>query len=88
MKWSASWRKCYQITSEAAPLDYQLVEEEDKEGFTRLSLFVSPKVAIADKKAVVGAVLEALRPSSVAADSAQAIWKQAGTLRLKRMEPI
>jgi hypothetical protein len=71
-----------------SPLDYQLLEEEDAVGFTRLSLVVSPKIAIADERAVIEAVLDALRRSSGAADLARAIWSQAGTLRIKRMEPI
>jgi len=70
-----------------SPLDYQLLEEEDADGFTRLSLVVSPKVAITDETAVVKAVLEALGRSSGAADLARAIWSQANTLRVKRMEP-
>ena len=37
---------------------------------------------------VVDAVLEALGQSSVAADLARAIWSQARTLRVKRMEPF
>jgi hypothetical protein len=71
-----------------SPLDYQLIEEEDKEGFTRLNLLVSPRLEIVDEKAVVSAVLKALAQSSVASDSARAIWKQAGTLRVKRIDPI
>ncbi len=71
-----------------SPLDYQLLEEEDENGFTRLSLLVSPKVEIADETEVIEAVLEALGRSSVAADLARAIWSQARTLRVKRTEPI
>ena len=71
-----------------SPLDYQLMEEEDKEGFTRLSLLINPSLAIADEKAVIEAVLEAMEKSSVGADSASAIWKQANALRVKREKPI
>lgn len=71
-----------------SPLDYQLMEEEDEQGFTRVSLLVSPKIEIADEAAVIGIVLDALGHSSVAADLARAHWKQAKTLRVKRMEPI
>jgi hypothetical protein len=70
------------------PLDYQLVEEEDKEGFTRLSLLINPSLAIADHNAVIEVVLEAMARNSVGADSASAIWKQANTLRVKREKPI
>jgi hypothetical protein len=71
-----------------SPLDYQLLEEEDEQGFTRLSLLISPKVNIDNEDEVILTVLEALGEGSVAADFARAIWSQAGTLRVKRMEPV
>ena len=70
------------------PLDYQLAEEEDESGFTRLSVLVSPRVRIESEAAVVDAVLEAMRRSSVAANMAAAVWAQADTLRVKRMDPV
>jgi phenylacetate-coenzyme A ligase PaaK-like adenylate-forming protein len=69
-------------------LDYQLLEEEDEQGFTRLSLVVSPRLVIEDEQQVIETVLEAMSRSSVGADSARDIWGQAGTLRVKRAEPI
>ncbi len=69
-------------------LDYQLVEEEDEQGFTKLSLLVSPRVEIADETAVINTVLDALGPNGVADGLTRATWRQAGTLRVKRMEPI
>jgi len=71
-----------------SPLDYQLTEEEDEWGFTRLNLIVSPKIKLREEKEVIDVVLEALKRSSVSADLARAIWSQAGSLRVKRMEPI
>ena len=71
-----------------SPLDYQLLEEEDDGGFTKLSLVVSPRVELADETKVIEVVLEALGRSSAAADIARAIWSQARTLRVKRMEPV
>jgi len=71
-----------------SPLDYQLLEEEDDQGFTRLSLLVSPKIKIDDETAVIETVLEALGHGSPSADLTRAIWSQARTLRVKRMEPI
>jgi len=70
------------------PLDYQLQEEEDERGFTRLSLIIHPRLSIASESAVIDAVIAALGRGSVGADSARAIWRQADTLRVKRMEPI
>jgi hypothetical protein len=71
-----------------SPLDYQLVEEEDDQGFTRLTLVVSPRIEWADERTVIDTVLKALGRGSVAADHARAIWSQAQTLRVKRMEPV
>ncbi len=71
-----------------SPLDYQLIEEEDENGFTRLSLSVSPRVPIADESKVIEAILGAMEQSSTAANLARAFWGQAKTLRIKRMEPI
>jgi hypothetical protein len=71
-----------------SPLDYQLMEAEDEQGFTRLDLVVSPRIGLRDEGAVLEAVMQALRESSVMADSARAIWDQARTLRIKRMEPV
>ena len=71
-----------------SPLDYQLIEEEDEQGFTRLSLLISPRVGAVNEQSVIDTVLESLRRSSVSANLARAIWSQTKTLRVKRMEPI
>lgn len=78
-----------------SPLDYQLLEEEDENGFTRLSLLVHPKIQIADEAAIVEVVLDALRQDSFpdgqgrfGAEGPRIIWNQARTLRVKRTEPI
>jgi hypothetical protein len=71
-----------------SPLDYQLVEEEAEDGLTRLSLVVSPRIALPGDAAVIETVLAALGDGSVAADQARVIWGRAGTLRVKRMEPV
>jgi hypothetical protein len=69
-------------------LDYQLIEEEDERGFTRLSLIVSPTVRIDDDRQVIETVFDALRRGTSVANLARAQWSQAQTLRVKRMEPI
>jgi hypothetical protein len=71
-----------------SPLDYQLLEEEDEQGFTKISLVVSPRIEIADESAVIQAVLDALHHSGTMADAVGTTWSQAGSLRVKRMEPI
>ena len=69
------------------PLDYQLLEEEDEQGFTRLSLLISPRVGAVDEQSVIDTVLESLR-RSISANLTWAIWSQTKILRVKRMEPI
>lgn len=71
-----------------SPLDYQLQEEEDENGFTKLNLLVSPKVRTADEGAIIEVFLEAMGQSSIAADLAKAIWSQARTIQVKRREPV
>jgi hypothetical protein len=69
-------------------LNYQLLEEEDEQGFTRLSLLVSPSVGAIDEEAIIDAVMEGLERSSVASDLARVVWNQAKILRVRRMEPF
>jgi hypothetical protein len=71
-----------------SPLDYQLLEEEDEQGLTRLYLLINPEIGGIDEDAVVQTVLETLGQSHPAADMAQALWRQAGTLRVRRAKPI
>jgi hypothetical protein len=69
-------------------IDYQLWEEEDEHGFTRLSLIVSPRVQLDDEQAVIDTVMQALSNMNSGAEGARAIWAQAGSLRIKRAEPF
>jgi hypothetical protein len=69
-------------------LDYQLVEEEDERGFTRLTLVVNPRVGPVDERRLIEAVTTALRRGSVASSVAGAFWETAGTFRVRREEPF
>jgi hypothetical protein len=68
-------------------LDYQLAEEEDAQGYTRIVIRASPRLQIADEGAVVSAVLEGLRAASISADLAGRLWNQAGAIVVRREEP-
>jgi hypothetical protein len=70
------------------PLDYQLLEEEDERGFTRMYLLVHPRLKIEDESKVVDTVMQALRDTSAAADAARALWVDSGTLQIRRKAPI
>ena len=69
-------------------LDYQLVEEEDERGFTRLTLLVSPRIGPVDEQKLIETVMDALRRTNVASDVARAFWETAGTFRVRREEPF
>ena len=69
-------------------LDYQLLERENEQGFTRLHLVISPHIEIEDEQAVVETLQVALRRSSPAADAARSVWQQADTIQIKRQMPL
>jgi hypothetical protein len=70
-----------------APTDYQLLEEEQADGTTRLFVIVDPRVALADEDRVVEVVLDALRERPGGAGLSAAIWRQARSLAVRRARP-
>lgn len=70
------------------PLDYQLLEEEDEQGFTRMSLLVSPRIRLGDEQGPVRAIVEALERGRLPEALTAAFWRQAGSLRVRRQEPL
>jgi hypothetical protein len=71
-----------------SPLDYQLREEEDAGGFTRLVLVISPRVSIRDEAQVLRTLLEGLSASSVSGHTARRVWEAAGAISIERAEPV
>ena len=70
------------------PLDYQLCEEEQPDGTTRIALRVDPAVALARPEEVAGCLLDALRAEPGATAIAAAFWRGAGTVDLRREPPL
>jgi hypothetical protein len=70
-----------------SPLDYQLIEEEDEQGFTRLTLLVSPSVELTDEQGAIQTVLEGLRTCGAIGDLSRALFQQADTFRIRRETP-
>jgi hypothetical protein len=68
-------------------LDYQFAEEEDERGFTRLVLRVAPTVALGDEQAATEFVLRALGDLDAGGALTQSLWREAGTLRIRREAP-
>lgn len=68
-------------------LDYQLWEEEDDQGVTRLTVVVSPRVRLDDPAALIEAMLDALGTSRLQTE-VRHVWRRSGMLRVKRAEPV
>lgn len=69
------------------PIDYQMVEEEDDKGHTRMSVVVSPEVGEVDEGELAQTVLSELSKGKDTQRMMAEIWSQAKTLRVKRMRP-
>lgn len=69
-------------------LDYQLAEQEDEQGFTRLCLLIHPRLDVPGENEIVKVILDHLEATSLMASRAQAIWRQANSLRIIRKEPV
>jgi hypothetical protein len=76
------------VTFGGASVDYQMVEEEDGEGHTRLNLMVSPGVGTLDNEALIQTVLAELARGGDAQRMMAQVWSRAGTLRVMRRQPI
>ncbi|MFN2431214.1 MAG: hypothetical protein ABR599_00065 [Gemmatimonadota bacterium] len=71
-----------------APTHYQLVEEEAAGGTSRVRLLVDPAVGPLDPTAVADAFLDALGWGAGGEWIMARLWRDAGTLRVERREPI
>ncbi|HEX2385792.1 MAG TPA: hypothetical protein VHL99_04470 [Candidatus Binatia bacterium] len=69
------------------PGDYQLVEEEDASGQTRLTLLLHPSVAGVDEKKLIARLKEALRSGASGGRFMTEVWQTAGTFRVRREPP-
>lgn len=70
-----------------SPGDYQLVEEEDSDGQTRLNLSVHPSLGDLDHEKLLGRVRAGLANGSRGNRFMTGVWQNAGTLRIKRQIP-
>jgi hypothetical protein len=70
------------------PGDYQLVEEEDSTGQTRLTLLVHPEVGKLDEDRLLSRLMEGLAQGSRDNRNQTKRWQIAGTFRIKREIPF
>ena len=68
--------------------DYQLVEEEDTNGRTMLTLLVNPTIDIADERAPAVALYNALQAGRPGASFSGAILKGGEAVRVRREKPV
>jgi hypothetical protein len=71
-----------------SPLDYQMSEEEDETGQTRLFLYVSPTLGALNEGEIQQTVLDALKSGTEADRFMAQIWNQSKTLQIRRQEPV
>jgi phenylacetate-coenzyme A ligase PaaK-like adenylate-forming protein len=69
-------------------LDYQLVEEEDEQGFTKLMLYVAPHIPIDDEQQLIDTLLNAMKHSAPSVQLAQPEYQQAQTIGVRRQQPM
>jgi phenylacetate-coenzyme A ligase PaaK-like adenylate-forming protein len=83
--------ECFEKTLPAefggGPGDYQLVEEEDENGQTRLTLRVHPQVGAIDEQKVLHRLRDELARGSWADEFQTRVWQNAGTFRISRAVP-
>lgn len=72
--------------------DYQLLEEEDSQGFTHLNLLVSPRVGKLNEGQVLEKFMTLLRRGEASpeswAQSGVEMWRQSHMVRIKRDHPV
>ncbi len=68
------------------PGDYQLVEEEDDNRQTRLTVLVHPEVGELDEQRLLAALQKGLANATTDRAGVR-IWQEAGTLRVRRQVP-
>ena len=70
------------------PTDYQLAESEQANGEPLVELIVHPRIGALDEEAVAAQFMDALADGSRSTEMVLDRWRDAGTLRVVRREPI
>lgn len=70
-----------------APTDYQMVEEEDRGGLTRMSVLVNPDLGAINEGELIQIILKALSDGTDVHRMMARMWQESGTLRVIREKP-
>lgn len=68
--------------------DYQFIEEEDEEGTSKLFALISPDIGEIDEEKFKELTYTALSGSRESQRGSKSMWDQAGTLQIRRTNPI
>jgi hypothetical protein len=68
--------------------DYQMVEEEDNKGHTRINILVSPDVGSVDEKELIRTVIAELGRGQDSNRLMAEVWTESNTLGVKRIRPL
>jgi phenylacetate-coenzyme A ligase PaaK-like adenylate-forming protein len=68
--------------------DYQIVEDEEEQGQTKMNILVNPRLGDIDEAGLIRLVLDELAEGGDAPRMMSQIWLQTETLRVKRVKPI
>jgi hypothetical protein len=69
-------------------IDYQMLQEEDENGHSRLSVLVSPELGEIDEAELISIVLAELGRGGDTKRMMVEIWSQGNTLKVKRVRPF
>ncbi len=69
-------------------VDYQLAEEEEESGISRLLIRVSPSVGAIDEKGLIAVLLEELKKGGDSQRMMADMWSRMGTVKIKREFPV
>ncbi len=64
---------------------YQILEEEDNNGFTRISILIDPALGQVNERAVKEVFFQEIKKVTRATPE---VWRQAGTIQVKRASPM
>jgi hypothetical protein len=70
------------------PGDYQLVEEEERTGQTRLVLIVHPRIGSLAEAELLARLHAGMAAGSRANEFQSTVWRNAGTLKIRREIPL
>ena len=71
-----------------SPADYQMVEEEDPQGLTRMKILVSPGIGEIDEAKLCETVYRTLANGPESHRMMARIWRESNTLQILRRRPI